>query len=442
MNDPKGSIWRKWDLHFHTPSSYDYIGGNLSNEKIVETLRENDICAVAITDHHIIDVERIKELQQLAGTDLTIFPGIELRSELGGKESMHYIGIFPENCDLVELWNRLEVKLDLKKKIKDYGNDGVYCVFKDAAKVIHELGGFVSVHAGKKTNGIEHISNAESFKRALKADLAKDSIDILEIGQPTDIDSYRTIVFPYIKKILPTIICTDNHNIAEYTLKSNCWIKADTTSKGLSQLINEPKLRCFVGGMPEKLQIVQSNKTKFIKSIHIHKKSDSRLSEIWFDNDLSLNPDLIAIIGNKGKGKSALADTIGLLGNTKQYEAFSFLSSDNFRDPKNNKAKNFVATFILESGTICEKCLDELIDEEYPELVKYIPQNFLETICNEIGGIEETNFDRELKKVIFSHVEIANRLGKASLEELIHHKTSEANDKIEMLKQELHRINP
>lgn len=441
MNDSRGSIWRKWDLHFHTPSSYDYFNKSLTNEKIIEILRQNEISAVAITDHHIIDVTRINELQKLAGSDLTIFPGIELRSELGGTESMHFIGIFPENCDLVDLWRKIEVKLDLTNKIKEDGDDGVYCDFKYAAEIIHELGGFVSVHAGKKTHSIEHISNAELFKRAFKADLAKDSIDILEIGQPTDIDSYRTIVFPYIGIILPTIICSDNHNIAEYTLKSNCWIKADTTFKGLGQLINEPILRCFVGDIPKKLQIVQSNKTKFIKSIHIHKKSDSSLSEIWFDNDLSLNPDLIAIIGNKGKGKSALADTIGLLGNTKQYEAFSFLSSDNFRDPKNNKAKNFIAKSIWESESYCDKCLDELINEEYPELVKYIPQNFLETICNEIGGIEETNFDRELKKVIFSHVEIANRLGKASLEELIYHKTSESNDKIEMLKQELHRIN-
>ena len=24
MNDPGGSLWRKWDLHFHTPQSHDY----------------------------------------------------------------------------------------------------------------------------------------------------------------------------------------------------------------------------------------------------------------------------------------------------------------------------------------------------------------------------------------------------------------------------------
>jgi hypothetical protein len=28
MNDPRGSLWRKWDLHFHTPDSLvQYYGG-------------------------------------------------------------------------------------------------------------------------------------------------------------------------------------------------------------------------------------------------------------------------------------------------------------------------------------------------------------------------------------------------------------------------------
>jgi len=30
---PRGSEWRKWDLHFHTPSSYDYQDKTVSNEK-------------------------------------------------------------------------------------------------------------------------------------------------------------------------------------------------------------------------------------------------------------------------------------------------------------------------------------------------------------------------------------------------------------------------
>ena len=35
MNDPRGSLWGKWDLHIHTPKSiYQEYGGN--NEEVWE----------------------------------------------------------------------------------------------------------------------------------------------------------------------------------------------------------------------------------------------------------------------------------------------------------------------------------------------------------------------------------------------------------------------
>lgn len=219
------------------------------------------------------------------------------------------------------------------------------------------------------------------------------------------------------------------------------WIKADPTFKGLLQVLNEPNDRVFVGEIPPKLVRVQNNKTKYMSSISIKRKQNAALTEIWFDNTIPLNPDLVAIIGNKGKGKSAVTDTIGLLCNTKQHGDFTFLSTDNFRQPKDNKAKHFQTTLTWESGTTIPKGLEEPVDERQPELVKYIPQNFLEKICTQLGKVEESDFDRELKKVIFSHVDSAGRLGKASLDELIDYKTSEANEKIQILKQELHRIN-
>ena len=58
-----------------------------------------------------------------------------------------------------------------------------------------------------------------------------------------------------------------------------------------------------------------------------------------------------------------------------------------------------------------------------------------------MGRIEESDFDSELKKVVFSHVDAAGRLGKSSLDELIAYKTSEANAKVQILKQELHPVN-
>lgn len=109
----KGSEWRKWDLHFHTPSSYDYENKGITNDDIIETLRRNNIAVVAITDHHFIDIVRIKELQRLAGEEITILPGIEILSDARGREPLHFIGIFPEDSDIEYIWGQLENKTAL-----------------------------------------------------------------------------------------------------------------------------------------------------------------------------------------------------------------------------------------------------------------------------------------------------------------------------------------
>ncbi len=75
------------------------------------------------------------------------------------------------------------------------------------------------------------------------------------------------------------------------------------------------------------------------------------------------------------------------------------------------------------------------------ELVKYIPQNFLEQICNETESKQETDFDKELKKIIFSHVPPSDRLGQDSLDSLLSYKTSESFELIRVLRVELERIN-
>jgi len=62
-----GSLWGKWDLHFHTPSSYEYGDKSVTNEDIVKVLIDAGVVAVAITDHHVIDAKRIRSLQNLGG---------------------------------------------------------------------------------------------------------------------------------------------------------------------------------------------------------------------------------------------------------------------------------------------------------------------------------------------------------------------------------------
>ena len=60
-HSPLGSLWHRWDLHFHTPSSFEYEDESVSNRQIVDQLVDEAIRVVAITDHHTIDVGRIRE---------------------------------------------------------------------------------------------------------------------------------------------------------------------------------------------------------------------------------------------------------------------------------------------------------------------------------------------------------------------------------------------
>lgn len=438
----RGSVWRKWDLHLHSLSSFDYDDKSVTDAEMIQTLTGSGIAAAVICDHHRIDVDRFKSLKALAGDKLALFPGIELRTQLGGKESVHMAGIFSERADLDHIWITLQGKLGLTDtEVKSKGDESIYVDFVQAAKVIHQLGGLVSVHAGKKTNTIENISNAEIFKQAVKEDLAREHLDIFEIGRPEDAADYEGIVFPDIKKVFPLVIGSDNHNIRKYSPKLPTWVRSDPTFEGLHQILVEPHDRVYRGDIPPLLQRVSQNKTKYIDKVSIKKEPDSTLKETWFDCSVPLNPGLVAIIGNKGGGKSALSDTLGLLGDTRNDQSFSFLNKEKFRQPKNNKARHFHAELRWESGTPAGKNLDDDIDSTAVEMVKYIPQNYLENICNELRDGGETRFDAELKSVIFSHVQLADRLHAESLDDLIQYKTEEINQAIEILRSELSEIN-
>lgn len=408
---PRGSEWRKWDFHFHTPSSFDYKNSSLSAKAIVGSLVNANIAAVVVTDHHRIDVQRIQELRQEAGSEITFFPGIELRTELGGSESIHIIGLFSEDAELEHLWTKLQALLAITpKEVQEKGDDRVYVAFERAAGVIRELGGLVSVHAGKKSNSIERIANAAAFKQAVKEDLAKKCVDFLEINRVEDAHEYEQIVFPAIRRVFPLISGSDNHNADEYKTRLQTWIKGDTTFQGLRQILHEPVGRVFHGDRPPIIQQVAENATRYIRNVEIKKIAHSTLGEGWFDCSVPLNPGLVAIIGNKGSGKSAFADIVGLIGNSRNEDAFSFLSADKFRQPKHNKASHFIGRIEWYDGSRVERPLSQKRDPTLPESVRYLPQSFLESVCNELKSPQAGAFDRELKEVVFSHVAEPQRL--------------------------------
>lgn len=296
----RGSEWRKWDLHLHTPSSFDYSDMSVTNEEIIESLKSNEISAAVITDHHYIDVERIKELAELGKKEnILILPGIELRSELGGSETIHFIGIFPiENLDTT--WEKIKGKLELTKHdIETVGNEKVYKDLADSCKIFHELGGITTIHAGTKSNSIENLKNYFLHKQNQKEDLLKNSIDILEIGKEENIDDYKSIIFPQIGFKVPLVMGSDNHDIKEYNLKENCWIKADLCFEGLKQIIYEPEERV-------RIQEVFPDKKHDYAVIERVKFEDGN----FIEHEIVLNSNLVSIIGGRSTGKSIFLRSI------------------------------------------------------------------------------------------------------------------------------------
>ena len=94
-----------------------------------------------------------------------------------------------------------------------------------------------------------------------------------------------------------------------YTRNADLWIKAQCTFEGLKQCLYQPAERIYIGSVPPVLDRVNKNAKSVIKSISVSPTPDAKhASEKWFDFSLPLNPGLVAVIGNKGSGKSALSD--------------------------------------------------------------------------------------------------------------------------------------
>lgn len=503
MNDPKGSIWRKWDLHVHTPASFIQHYGTDSREtwdKFISDLESlpEEFKVIGINDYIFIDgyrrVIEYRKAGRLQNIDL-ILPVIELRvDKFGGADdelkrvNFHIIfsdeipaeviqsqflngistdyQLSPINNGKQIYWDGMvtpESLVDLGRKIAESVPSKEQAKFKNHAYV-----GFSNLNF--KLDMVRQRLSSHYFEGKYLTAVGKAEWESIRwngqsIADKRDIINSSDIVFTASKNSQAyysalnklraqgvnehLIDCSDAHHLSDSSEPDqrigNCftWVKADPTFEGLKQALREFEDRVYIGDVPDKVKAVRSNPTKFIRSVKIEKKAGAKLEEVWFDGhrEVEFNHGLVAVIGNKGNAKSALTDIVGVLGGTKNHQYSSFLNASKFCQPSNNKARFFSATLTWESDLTLIKSLDEGVTGTEVELVKYIPQNFFELICNELAMKEGGAFDEELEQVIFSHVDVADRVGKASLRELVSHRTSEINFAIEQLKLELKDLN-
>ena len=483
----RGSEWRKWDMHVHTPASQGYSG---DWPQCIIQLGNADCDVIGINDYFSVAgyMEIVKRLAEpISETDgnkpyrealeklrtKTLFPVVECRmnnvlqnkgAKTGPRLNFHII-FDPSIAASIEAFiKNLKVNgtsIAEKYNDKEHLLNNVQVNFDEACSKLREDGTFkgkfliwIPYDEYGGIDGIDPNSDAY-FKQGLthNADILGSSNKAQADFFLWKNDKFTTEQFKeWFGKKKPCIKGSDSHNVNDELGKLKdgksqptnkyCWVKADPTFNGLRQIINEPEDRVFIGRVPPKMEEVQNNSTRYLSGIAIKKTAAADIDDEWFDCELPLNSDMVSIIGNKGSGKSALADVLALAGNTHCDPAhFSFLTKDRFCEKNGRIAKNYEVVSTWADGTISTTSLNSKPDPNSVELVKYIPQSYLEKVCTESVPGEGSEFQSELRKVIFSHIPDADKLEKETLDDLIEYKTEELRAQVAQLRQEIERLN-
>lgn len=323
MENTRGSVWRKWDLHLHSTAS----DGKCSPEELIDESIAKGIEVIALTDHHTVNnINEIKRLGKEKG--ISVISGIEFRTEYGQK-SVHMIGLFPDKFEETILdeaalndWilaplglSRTEIIRTARSTGKTYSNDDmvykegllqVQVDFKQAANLIHKYGGLVSVHAGSKSNSFEeemkhegtgpkNVTDLVDSLGTVKEEILREYIDICEVRNSKEAPFYQK------EFNKPAIAASDAHNKGEIA-RNYVWIKGDTTFEGLRQILFEPENRVMIQmNEPE-----QKNDYLVIDALKVK-------HEDFGEQVIPFNPGLNTIIGGRSSGKSVLLGCIARL---------------------------------------------------------------------------------------------------------------------------------
>lgn len=446
----QGSIWRKWDLHVHSPASvlnnelFEGTTPDEKNKKFFEKLKTiTDVSVIGITDYFSIEgYQAVVKEGGFTNFDL-IIPNVELRilpvTTTEKPINIHLI-INPEIVDELEskLFSSLEysyngqkykcIKSDLIRLGKAYKNDqalddavaykaGVE-QFKTSHDQLREIlqdkrlaeNVVIAVSNNSKdgNSGIQHSSMA-----ATREEIYRMSHFILS-GNPVDREYFlggggtddATEIKRKYGSLKACIHGSDSHDLAGickpcanrgktgHDCATNnvcdmrfCWIKADPTFDGLKQLSYEPAERV-------KIQEKDPTPVKSNYTIQKIKISESVIGDELKINatEIELNPALVAVTGGKGSGKTAFVD---LLANC--YKDRSHIKDPNsfVRRITSDQTPDIEIELTFKDGTKFTKKVTDGNFFEHSEVV-YIAQGELEEYIS-----DESDLDDYVNRLIF-----------------------------------------
>jgi ABC-type lipoprotein export system ATPase subunit len=489
----RGSEWRKWDLHLHCPGTKLNDGFKITAGDpwgiYCAKLHESDVQAFGITDYFSIDGYRVcvKEYRQrYPDCHKILLPNVELRTNDVVNKAQEEVNVHllfnpflaDHEIKIAKFLRCLKTNRTLSEgyvttadELNSTANfesatttrmalcDALIDTYGTAA----DLSDYVLVLTAANNDGIR--TERGKMRKALITD-ELDKISHGFMGHSGNVahflDTHRLEDKAQWVEPKPVFSGSDAHSfddldrfLGKYVpsdpagRREPTWIKADLTFEGLKQTLFEPGERVFIGEEPEIEARVRGNATRYLRELTVtHVDGYANSAGRWFqDERIPLNKELVAIIGNKGSGKSALSDVIGLLGNTHNQRArgaggrvteelFSFLTREKFL--KANHAVNFLGELHWYAGSSDRRKLDESVNPDLPEKVEYLPQKYLERICSNIADDE---FRTTLNAVIFGYVREEERHRLTTFDELIAYLSSQGDETIRSIQQELHTAN-
>jgi len=340
----RGSEWRKWDLHVHTPGTKSNDGYKVNDGKDVwdefcKKIEQSDVDVFGITDYFSVDNYRIfvkKYQSKYPSSKKKFFLNIELKLNESVNQKLEEVNIHllfnPASLDNVD---KLLSKLRVVKTGKD--ETPIMCSelstkddYESATVTRKDINDAVEETFGKKAIRQDHFliftaanndgirpERGKQRKEAITDEIDKFSdaffggtqntdqffnIHRLEdkeqlIGKKAVVSGSDAHSFEDVDNFLGKRVVEIGSNGEDIIVKDVTWIKADPTFEGLKQIIYEPESgeRVWIGPvMPD-----QKDDYKVIRKIKFTNTND-------FPEEIEFNNNLCSIIGSRSSGKSAL----------------------------------------------------------------------------------------------------------------------------------------
>lgn len=298
--DWPGARWWKFDLHAHTPASYDFKDGRDDNgenwRQWIESVRDAGVQAIALTDHNSAEgIEPIKNAASETKGDPIVFPAVELTA-IDGSHLLIVMDPCADREHINDLLTRAKIGVDERGSQTARAKlsvEQILEIFQDKAVVI-----------GAHANGPSGIFKHEGEQ--LLGELRNVGLAAVEIDPNYSFDeAWLDGSKPQVGRIIPQLWSSDAHRFSELGRRFT-WIKMTQPNlEGLRLALSDgsASLKAAKSSNPGDPNVDRANLV--IESICV---KNAKLIGRPKPTVIRLNPWMNAIIGGRATGKSTFVD--------------------------------------------------------------------------------------------------------------------------------------